>query len=218
MTEAELAELDDPDAPNLPERMQGHQGSMPNVSVTEQRKRRALMSSLLSQGTAREMIYNAFDQQFGMTQPATQLLIREVQTMWETEDEEDARYLRSMTTRRVLDEIREARKDRKWSAVAKLEGVLADVQGTNVKEDEAPINVDSRLSDAILSILGASDTTEVKLLIESERMFIELGNQKPGMMRAPVEARVDKVVDALPEPPPPPRKRRRKAPSAEETR
>lgn len=177
MTEAELAELDEPDEPNLPEALPGAgmTGTLAPVSLEKQRERRALMSGMLAQGAGRDAITAAFGKKFGMTDEAVRVLIDEVRAMWDDEDADHARYARSAARRRLHQSIREANKDRKFTAVANLEKVLADVEGTNVNEEDQPIDVDSRLSDALLHMLQQEDTKGVRLIIERERAIIELG-------------------------------------------
>lgn len=174
MTEAELQALDDPDAPNTPAALPNHPGSIEPVSEIEQRQRREAMTAMLAQGVSRDAITITFGTKFGMTERGVRALIEEVRAMWDDEDADAARYYKSGQLRRMHRHIQEAAKDRKWTAVANLEKVFADVAGTNTKEEEQPIDVDSRLNDALLSVLGAKDTQQVRILVERERMRIEL--------------------------------------------
>ncbi len=185
MTEAELAKLDDSSAPNVPAKLPGHPGPNTSVSVAEQRERRSIMSGMLSQGVDKEDIQLAFAQKFGMTDVAIRNLTKEVRGMWEDDDAESLRYAKSGARRRILRSIREANKDRKYTAVANLEKTLADIEGTNVVPEEKPLEVDSRLNDAVLAMLGASDSRSLRILVESERarMLIEVGErgEAPGV-------------------------------------
>ena len=177
MTEAELAELDDPDAPNLPARLPGHQGPQSLVLVAEQRARRSAMSSAFQQGAGAETILATFASKFSMTEDATRKLMAEVRAMWDDDDAEGARYEKASQKRRLLGHIGKASKAGKWTAVGNLEKVYADVVGTNIHEDDKPVDMDTRLSDAVLTELGAMDTKEVRILIQTERIFIELGQR-----------------------------------------
>ena len=192
MTEAELQALDDPEAPNLPEAMPGHQGSK-LVPEAERRQRREAMTAMLAQGVSRDAIFTTFMARFNMTEAAVKQLMTDVRAMWDDEDAEAARYAKGAARRRLHRHIQEAAKDRKWTAVANLEGVLADVEGTNVKDEDLPVDVDARLSEALLAVLNATDTKEVRVMIERERMLIELG---PEAGAGQLAAQAETIVEA----------------------
>lgn len=175
MTEAELAKLDDPDAPNVPARMPEGHGPRDVVPVEQQRERRAVTSGMLAQGAGADAIVTALGSKYAMSPRQAQDLVTEVRAMWDDEDAEAARYARGAARRRLMQSIREANKDRKFTAVANLEKVLADVEGTNAKEEEQPIDVDSRLTEAVLHQLQLEDTKGLRIIIESQRSIIELG-------------------------------------------
>ena len=174
MTEEQLAELDDPDAPNVPAVLPGHQGPQAIVPVGEQRARRNAMSTALQQAAGTDIILATFAKQFGMTESATRTLIAEVRAMWDDDDAEGARYKKSAQERRLMQHIGKAAKAGKYTAVANLEKTYADVTGTNIHEDDKPVDVDSRLTDALLSVLGVLDTKEVRILISQQKTIIEL--------------------------------------------
>ena len=177
MNGAELAELDDPDAPNLPERLPGHQGPQSLVLVAEQRARRSAMSSAFQQGAGAEAILATFATKFSMTEDATRKPMAEVRAMWDDDDAAGARYEKASQKRRLLGHIGKASKAGKWTAVGNLEKVYADVVGTNIHEDDKPVDVDARLTDAILAELNAQGTKGVRILIQTQRTFIELGQR-----------------------------------------
>ncbi len=167
--------LDDPDAANLPEKLPGLPGSIEPVTVVEQRDRRTDMSILLASGVSTDHVMAAFAKKFQMSEQSIRNLMTEVRAMWDDDDADHARYERTGQKRRLLGHIRGAVADKKWTAVANLESAYSDVAGTNVHEDEKPVDVDKRLSDALLAVLNQKDTKDVRILIERERMFVELG-------------------------------------------
>lgn len=175
MTDAELAELDDPDAPNVPAVLPGHQGPQAIVPVTEQRARRQAMSNALQQSPGTDVIIAHFAKTFGMTEAATRNLMVEVRAIWDDDDAEGLRYEKSAQKRRLLGHIAKAVKAGKYTAVANLEGTYASVAGTDIHEDDKPVDVDARLTDALLAQLGMMDTASVRVMIQTERTFIELG-------------------------------------------
>lgn len=174
MTEAELAQLDDPDAPNEPAAMVGHRGAGALVPVAEQRERRATMSAALAAGASTDQLIASFSKQYGMTEAATRTLLREVRAMWDDDDAEASKYERQAQKRRLLGHIQKASKAGKFTAVANLEKEYSAVAGTNRHEDDDPVDVDSRLTDAILAEIGAMDTKQVRIMIQDEKTFIEL--------------------------------------------
>ena len=187
MTEAELQRtLADDSAPNVPQVLPGHQGSVERVPVEQARERRALMTAALANGISRDAIVQQFENKYGMNPDSVGALMADVRAMWDDEDAEAARYAKGAARRRITGHIREASKDRKFTAVANLEKVLADVEGTNVNDDELPADLNSRLSDAVLHILGAAETKDVRIMIESQRMFIELGERDGTVVEAKV--------------------------------
>lgn len=175
--EAVLADLDARGEPNVPQRLpaKGTGGTQSYVSTTDARERRRLMSVALAQGIPMDSIYEQFSVTYGMSEGATKRLVTEVRAAWDDEDSEDLRYAKHAARRRLRQQIREAAKDRKWTAVANLEKVLCSVEGTHREEDETPTDIDARLSDALLHELKLKDTKEVRIMIERQRMFVEIG-------------------------------------------
>lgn len=177
LTDEELAELDDPSAPNLPMRMRGHQGSTKPVPVKAQRDRRAMLNKLMYSGFDRDTIYNAMAKKFGMGAHAVDNLMVEVRAAWDVEDAEDARHYRSMQIRRLNGHIPKAAAAGKWTAVANLEKVYASVAGTDQTEDDGPSDLDARYEEAVHDVLMAElvrDPKAVRIMIQRERMTVEL--------------------------------------------
>lgn len=196
MTEAELAELDDPDAPNVPAVLPGHQGPQAIVTVNKQRERRQAMSQMLQQGVSNDVIRATCERQFGMTEHAVQLLRGEVRAGWDDDDAEGARYEKAAQKRRITTHIAKAAKAGKWTAVAGLEKVYADVVGTNIHEEDKPMDVDARLTDALLAELNAQGTKEVRIMIQTQRMFIELGERDGTVVPSPKLKPGETIVEA----------------------
>ncbi len=177
MTEEQLAALDDPDAPNVPAVLPGHQGPQAIVSVRDQQARRTAMSSALQQGGSTDAILATFKAQFGMSAAATRMLRSEIRAAWDDDDAESMRYDKSAQKRRLLGVIGKATKAGKYTAVANLEATYAKVAGTDIHADDKPVDVDSRLTDAMLTVLNVMDTKQVRILISKERSIIELTAQ-----------------------------------------
>lgn len=169
--------MDEPTAPNVPAALPGHRGPHAIVPLDEQRARRNSMSSALQQTADIDVIIASFLREYGMKEPATRNLINEVRAMWDTDDADGLRYEKSAQKRRILGHIAKATKAGKFTAVANLESTYASVAGTDIHADDMPIDVDARLTDAILAEMNALGTKEVRILIAQERTIIELTAQ-----------------------------------------
>lgn len=176
MTDVELQQvLDDKDAPNEPLKLPGLSGPRPNELMLQQvSQRRAAMTQALAQGVSVEAIQTMFVNQFGMRREQVRDLQREVRAMWDDDDAEFARYAKGAARRRIYGHIRKASAAGKFTAVAAFEKVMADIEGTNVVQEEKPTDVDARLTTAVLSVLGSLDTRAIRVIIEKERMVVEL--------------------------------------------
>ncbi len=196
-TDEQVAQmLEDADGEaNVPQKLRGggHSGPIANVGPVEARQRRRLMSAALVAGVAMETIAAQFMDTYGMSIDSVKHLVSEVRAMWTDEDADAARYAKNTARRRYHGHIREASKDRKWTAVANLEAGLAAIEGTTAVEDEAPTDINARLEDAILHQLQQEGTKGVRMLIQRERMFIELG-EHDGTVALPAKTEV--IVEA----------------------
>ena len=152
------------------------------------------MSAALVAGVPMETIVAEFQTKYGLSLDGVKHLVSEVRAMWTEEDADAARYAKNTARRRYLGHIREAAKDRKWTAVANLEAGLAAVEGTTKVEDETPTDINQRLEDAILHQLGQEGTKGVRMLIQRERAFIELGEHDGTPLQLPEKTEV--VVEA----------------------
>lgn len=150
------------------------------LSVEEHRQRRIVCSRLLHTALtfdeiceimARPVLPNGRPG-FRMSVAQVRQLITEIYARWADEDAGGEPYRKAAARRRIAEELRDARKAGAWTAIANLEKVLACIEGTN-----APIEVSTpagtRLSDALLAVLGASEELEVRELIERERSLVE---------------------------------------------
>jgi len=174
MTEAEVNKiLDDKSEPNQPLRLGSSTGTRPKVDPVEARERRSTMSALVMGGVSREQIAHTFAVKFGMSEDATRTLYAEVVEIWAQEDSDALKVSRGAARRRILNHIAGAAKDHKWTAVAGLEKVLSEVEGTIAPEIAADAGGnEARLTGAIMKMLGNKDPTEIRILIEKERMLI----------------------------------------------
>lgn len=76
-------------------------------------------------------------------------------------------FNRAISERRILGTIRDATKRHQYNAVANLEARLADVQGTAVPQ-EHHVQIDARMTQATLSILGSMSQEDVEELVQEQ--------------------------------------------------
>ncbi len=133
-------------------------------------KRRAAMTKLLANGMDKRTINTAMLQEFGMTKPATEALRKLTLVEWQEETDDMRPHLKQAASRRLHNHILQAGTKGQFQAVASLEKVLMEVQGT-AEPMQVNVSVDHRLTTAVLHVLGQTDATMVRELIEGQREF-----------------------------------------------
>lgn len=190
VSKAQLDELlSDDVSPNeplaMPEQgLSGRQIKRP-VSEPEMRRRREAVANLLMSGYSRDRIVDTMtlaeivDEKTGKTRPGFGLTEREVdrlidhvRTVWKEEGEVEKEHAKAATIKRIHREINEARQIKAYGAIANLEKVLMMVQGTAEPLEGPAAPVDSRVTDALLTILNERDPVHVREMIRQE-MAIE---------------------------------------------
>lgn len=152
------------------------------VSVDERRVRFEMIEGLMVAGLSVEQIAKAARKSFGMTKPQTQSYVARIRDRW-TEEEKEARpHNKSQATRRIVGHIAEARRDKNWSAVAQLEKLLSDMQGTK-EPTEINVNVDATMSQAIVAVVANLTPERRAAMIEEQRRLRELAG-KPVVVQA----------------------------------
>ena len=162
------------DEPNVPAQLgAAHVGTKAYVGVEQRRIRRNAMSTALSNGVSNDELYATFDKLYGMTEIAVNNLRAETLAIWDDEAADQVRYAKPAAKKRLRKHIIKASSDGSWTAVANLEKVLMDIEGT-ADVQEAAQSGESRLTEAVLSLLGQTDEKDMRILIERERMYIEI--------------------------------------------
>ncbi len=188
MTPEELeAALADTTSPNVPKAfpMQGTGGPKPPPPTDATlRRNRAAMSAAMQVSASRDAIFATFTAPpYNLSEDQILRLRHDVERMWADEDADHKRLATGAQRRRLMRQIAEATKDRKWSAVAQLEKVAAEVDGT-IAEDPAPnSDADTRLTDAVLAALSAQNPQQLRLLVERQRIYLDTGVDEPLVVR-----------------------------------
>lgn len=138
------------------------------VSVAERRTRLDFIEKLLIAGIAIARIESACRDQFSMPKSAVSKCVEQVHARWADEERSNRLHYKTQAMRRLYGHVAEARKDKNWAAVAQLERLLADIQGT--KEPlEVQLNVDATISEAVLHVVANLSPERRVALIEEQR-------------------------------------------------
>ena len=138
-------------------------------------KRRRVLTQLLAQGMPDEDIVQvALDPKLELafrSQQAVRSAIAKCKDGWAAQDAEQQPRLKGAATRRILDHVGKAKAQNRWAAVATLEHLLADIQGTR-----APIRVEVDVTEAQRAALAgalANMPTERVLALAAARRELE---------------------------------------------
>jgi hypothetical protein len=171
--EDKLKELLAEEGPNVPLGITGSlTGPRPYVSPQQAANRRMAMASALMMGISRDKIMADFTQPPMSLSESTILdLMREVRARWLEEDAESESVERAAAKRRLTRWIGEAAKAGKWTAVAALEKVHADITGNSAPTP--PADTDKRVFEGVLLVLGETTPEEFRREVERERLAID---------------------------------------------
>lgn len=185
MDESRINELlDNSSAKNEPQKIEGLLGSsgpQKKISPQESRKRREACSQLLATGVSDDQIEAIMGHNFDMTPEQTKKCINDVYQRWADEDGHRGKYQKQAARRRIYSSLKGAREDRKWQAVAQLERVLSEIEGT-IEPVEINISSHVRVTGAVLNVLGGMDEDRIRALITQERKLIELSNEQTKLL------------------------------------
>lgn len=173
---------------NKPEKLPdgGLSGQQQNVSPEMARKRRIVLSRLMSSTISDDEIYEMMNNTFGLKRHAVRSMMNDVFSQWSEESKTRAPYKKHAQVRRLHSEIQKAVKDASWSAVANLEKVLAMVEG-NFEPLEINTPASDRLGEAVLTVLGEMDPRRVRSLIDKGRVLytngkVEILDKEPAQL------------------------------------
>lgn len=157
-------------------RKNNHPKLKPGVSL-ERLQRQLRVEKLLLDGHPEVRIHMAIVEVAGPVSLQTiKKDITAIRKRWLEEDVAHREYARSMSMRRLFDEIRYARKDGRWSAVASLERLLAQIQGTLAPDNSSSKQDDDRatLLDYLMSITDEDLDREVSKVRKLESLEPEI--------------------------------------------
>lgn len=143
------------------------------VSLVEVRKRTEFIENALVAGISASRITRAARDQFGMPAPSVKNYIARIRERWAEEERDSRPFYKQQSIRRIYGHISAARAEKNWSAIAQLEKLLADIQGT--KEPIAvQIDVDATMKEAALHVIANLTPERRRALITEQRRLREL--------------------------------------------
>lgn len=141
---------------------------IPYVTPDMRRARLIAVEQMLVAGVPQAVLEATCKEKFGMTRSAVDRYCGLVRERWAKESEQDRAQLKKMAVRRIQQHIRNATAKGQFSAVAQLERLLSDIQGTK-EALEVNVNVTSTITEAVISVVSAMTPEEQHALIEEQR-------------------------------------------------
>lgn len=138
-------------------------GDRRRVAKLEQLERRKLLMGFMVNRIDPEQVYREMHERFGMTRRAVTRLRLELERAMAADGQELLPVLKGKTVNRLHAHIIKATRDGSWNAVASLERLLSDVQGTR-EAVQVNVNVDATVREAVVHLLAAAPPAELDAL------------------------------------------------------
>lgn len=143
----------------------------PGVFEIAERRRVAL--GILANNVPREMACELLGRQFGMTRGASRRLLDKITHELVDADRESLPLVKAKQVSRLHAHIVDARRDKSWNAVAALERLLSQVQGT-LEPMQLRVNVDVQVRDAVAGFLSSLSRPQLDSLLTEGELVNEL--------------------------------------------
>ena len=137
-------------------------------SVAQQRERSTAIEQLLISGVSRSRIEGLMRERYEMSSGAVRGVIERVRRRWAEEERESRLHYKEMAMRRLYGHIAEARKAANWPAVAQLERLLAEMQGTR-EPMVVEVNASALLTESAAHVLSQMTPERRGALIAQQR-------------------------------------------------
>lgn len=149
------------------------------VSPAERSQRMIAIEQMLVAAAPLSMIEAACKEKFGMGRQAVATYIERVKGRWAQEAEQDRPQLKKLAVKRLHQHIRNAAAKGQFSAVAQLERLLSDIQGTK-EAVEVNLNVNATIAEAVITVATSMTDEEQAALIAEQRRLLQLAADSPG--------------------------------------
>lgn len=173
---------------------------------TEARRKSKVIAQLLKTGYSDDEIFDFVSSKtmpngqrgLALTRAEMREEVYKVYAQWAQEDSERAPYHKSMATRRILEHIRKASRDEKWTAVANMEKVLGMIQGT-LEDPSKPshtVVIGDAWTEAVMNKALSSEPEEFRRIVEEQRRFLLAEKTESEPLKVEGEATFESVKPA----------------------
>ncbi len=138
-----------------------------HVTVEQRRERMDLIEQLMVRGVGVSKIEKACAERFGMKRGVVMKYMERLREQWAEEERVSRPTNKATAQRRLYQHIQKARDADNWAAVASLERLLSDIQGTK-EAVEVNVNLEAMTREATLHVI-ANITPEMRERILSEQ-------------------------------------------------
>jgi DNA polymerase/3'-5' exonuclease PolX len=140
------------------------------VTMEQRRERLDLIEQLMVRGVGATKIEKACAEKFGMPRSTVLKYMERLREQWAEEERVTRPTNKATAQRRLYQHIQKAREADNWAAVASLERLLSDIQGTK-EATEVNVNLEAMSREATLHVI-ANITPEMreKILGEQRRL------------------------------------------------
>lgn len=148
--------------------------------VTPEQRRARLMAveQMLTLGVTPQQMEATLKAQYDMGPAKVASYVGQVRARWAAEGEQDRAQLKKAAIRRIQQHIRGAVAKGQFSAVAQLERLLADIQGTK-EAVEVNLNVSTTVTEAVIGIVTGMTAEEQAALIEEQKRLLQRAENAP---------------------------------------
>jgi hypothetical protein len=164
------------------------------VTVEQRRERLEVIEQLMIRGIGTSKIEKACADRFGMNKGAVARYMSHLREQWADEERQSRPTNKATAQRRIYQHIQKAREADNWAAVASLERLLSDIQGTK-EALEVNLNVDANVREATLHVIANLTPEKRAEILAEQRKLRELA-----AMVDPSAVKPIVVPDALPSP------------------
>lgn len=133
------------------------------VTPSDRAKRETLIEELWFQCVDERRIIAIAKRELDIGPTATRVVLARVRERCQREHEENRVAWKHQAVERISREIRDAKKESAWGAVASFERLLADIQGTR---EPLRVDVNVAVNQAVVHVIGSMSAEQMQLLLE----------------------------------------------------
>lgn len=138
------------------------------LTAEQRRERSEAIERLLIAGVSPNRIKTLAQTQYGMSEGATRGVVERVRRRWAAEEQDTRATYKATAMRRLYGHIAEARAAKHWPAVAQLERLLAEMQGTK-EPMEVALNINAALGESAARVVAQLPPEKLAALIAEQR-------------------------------------------------